>query len=565
LLQDQFTDFQKKWTRRPLEHKYRENAFERMETAATMSGGSSRQVLRQLNTLFHCGVAGPLGDEELLEQFVAGSEEVAEAAFATLVDRHGAMVLGVCRRVLGNRHAAEDAFQATFLVLARKAPAIARREQLASWLYGVARRAAMDARARAARQHATEKRLGTMSPVERMDEIHTSELRSILDEELGRLPERHRAAIVLCELEGLSRREAARRLSVSEGTLSSRLARAKIRLRDRLTQRGLALSAAALASALAQDAQALNVPPSLVDSTIRGATLVATGSSLTGVASTAVITLTEGVLKAMLLSKLKFAFLGFVTVAMLTTGAGVVAQVPVSQSSDDDRLKSVERKLDRLLEAIGGTGRHAPPVVSDLRDSRPEPTAPVPGIAPSVDVASGPTVIASVPRPPQPPMNPNAQPPVAVAAVPPTQVLPPAAPQAAPLARSNSLAGRVDMLEQRLANLERRLADFERRLGRTSSDALPPAQAPMVTDIPRADVALPAPRTVIGVLPSPDALPAPAPPAAPAPIALPAAAAPASAAAHEPGPAVAAGASPDALPSAGSAPESPADTPPPPG
>ena len=114
--------------------------------------------------------------------------------------------------MLGNRHAAEDAFQATFLVLARKATAIARREQLASWLHGVARRAAMDARARAARQHAKEKRLGIMSPVDRMDEIQKSELRSILDEELARLPERHRTAIVLCELEGLSRREAAGRL-----------------------------------------------------------------------------------------------------------------------------------------------------------------------------------------------------------------------------------------------------------------------------------------------------------------------------------------------------------------
>ncbi len=541
-----------------------------------MSGGSSRQVLRQLNTLFHCGVAGPLGDEELLEQFVAGSEEAAEAAFTALVDRHGAMVLGVCRRVLGNRHAAEDAFQATFLVLARKAPAIARREQLASWLHGVARRAAMDARARAARQHATEKRLGTISPVERMDEIQTSELRSILDEELGRLPERHRAAIVLCELEGLSRREAARRLSVSEGTLSSRLARAKIRLRDRLTHRGLALSAAALASALAQDAQALNVPPSLVDSTIRGATLVATGSSLTGVASTAVITLTEGVLKAMLLSKLKFAFLGFVTLALITSGAGVVAQVP--RSSDDDRLKSVERKLDRLLEAIGGTSRHAPAVVADHRDSRPEPTTPeIPGTA---GATSGLPRMASVPQPPQPPVAARAAlptpfdqpaPPAVLAS--PSLVLPPATPAPALVIGSNSLAGRVDILEQRLANLERRLADFERRLNRTSSDSkpsgissdtLPPAQAPTPADAPRADIAYPSTRTVIGVLPSPDALPVP--PNAPVPIVPPAGVAPAPAPAAAPAtePAFPAEVSPDAEPSAVAAPESPADVLPPP-
>ena len=181
-----------------------------------MLGRSSRQVLTQLNTLFHSGVSGPLSDEELLERFVAGGEEAAEAAFTALVDRHGTMVLGVCRRVLGNRHSAEDAFQATFLVLARKAPAIARREQLASWLHGVARRAALDARARAARQLAREKRLGIISPVERMDESHNRELRSVLDEELAGLPERPRAAIVLCELEGLSRRDPAGRLGVSE-------------------------------------------------------------------------------------------------------------------------------------------------------------------------------------------------------------------------------------------------------------------------------------------------------------------------------------------------------------
>ena len=210
-----------------------------------MAGASSREVLRHLNTLFHCGAAGQLSDAELLERFVAGRDEAAEAAFAALVERHGVMVLGVCRRVLGNRDEAEDAFQATFLVLARKAAAIARREQLASWLHGVARRAALDARARATRRKAREKRLGAMLPVEPPDQTMASELRTILDEELARLPERHRAAIVLCELEGLSRREAALRLAISEGTLSSRLARAKSHLRERLTRRGFALSAAA--------------------------------------------------------------------------------------------------------------------------------------------------------------------------------------------------------------------------------------------------------------------------------------------------------------------------------
>ena len=192
------------------------------------------------------------------------------------------------------------------------------------------------------------------------DEILASELHSVLDDELARLPERHRTAIVLCELEGLSRRDAAARLGISEGTLSSRLARAKTRLRDRLTGRGFGVSVASLASALSHDAHAVVLPPVLVDSTIRVATKVAAGSSLAAVVSTSVATLTEGVLKAMLLAKLKFTFLGLVTLAVISTSVGVLAQdgPGPDRPSDTDRLKAVERKLDRLLEAIGGQGRH---------------------------------------------------------------------------------------------------------------------------------------------------------------------------------------------------------------
>jgi RNA polymerase sigma factor (sigma-70 family) len=482
-----------------------------------MPGESSRQVLRQLNTLFQCGVAGPLSDEELLEQFVAGTQESAEAAFTALVDRHGAMVLGVCRRVLGNRHAAEDAFQATFLVLARKAPEIARRELFVSWLYGVARRAAMDARARTARQHAKEKRLRIMSSTESIDEIQASELRSILDEELGRLPERHRAAIVLCELEGLSRREAAGRLGVSEGTLSSRLARAKTRLRERLSRRGVAFSAATLTSALIQDAQAVTVPPSLVDSTIRVATMVATGHSLAGVASTSVVTLTEGVLKAMLLSKLKLAFLGLLTVALVTTGAGVVAQ---DRPSDNDRLKNLERKVDRLLEVLGGSNRR-PKAAYPAPDSSQEPsaTAPAPASIPAPPTA--PAEIAAVPQPPLPPTTssslgstpfPTPTPMVAHAA-------PPAEPQAAPPVitlpahpgQPNSLARRVDSFELRLNKLEQRLAEFERRLGGINSGMTP-------SEVPRHAIRLPAtaPAPAAAGIPGPEALPPPPGVSAPA-------------------------------------------------
>jgi len=469
-----------------------------------MPGASSRDVFLQLNTLFHCGTTGQLSDAELLERFAAGRGEAAEAAFAALVERHGKMVLGVCRRVLGNREAAEDAFQATFLVLARKAASIARREQLASWLYGVALRAALEARGRAARQKAREKRYGAMRPVEMPDPFVSSEVRVVLDEELARLPDRYRAAIVLCELEGLSRRRAAAQLGISEGTLSSRLARAKIQLKDRLTRRGLALSAAALGSLLAHDALAVVVPHTLADSTIQLAILVSSGSSLAGIVSTPVATVTEGVLKAMLFTKVKSVFLGIAAVALVTTGVGALAQTrPGTGPAPDDRLKAMERKLDKLLEVLGGS-------------NRPGPTAPTPP-------ASGATVPAVVPMESTPPV-PN---------TPPLTVLPPAvnarattaratppspfAPEVAPDprvatnppriqgrgragARSNpgqpqSLAGRLQTLEQRLDDFERRLGALERRLqqglGGASVSGRPPARADVPA--PPSDVSSAAP------------------------------------------------------------------------
>jgi RNA polymerase sigma factor (sigma-70 family) len=436
-----------------------------------MAGASSREVLRHLNTLFHCGAAGQLSDVELLERFVAGGDETAEAAFAALVDRHGMMVLGVCRRVIGNRDEAEDAFQATFLVLAKKAAAIARREQLASWLHGVARRAALDARARATRQKAREKRLGAMLPVEPPDQTMASELRGILDEELARLPERHRAAILLCELEGLSRREAAARLGISEGTLSSRLARAKARLRDRLTRRGFGLSAGTLATVLAQDAQAVILPPMLVDSTIRVATLVAAGSSLAGVVSTSVSTLTEGVLKAMLLAKLKFALLGLVTVAVVSTSVGVLAQSAPDRPSDNDRLKAVERKLDRLLEVLGGSGRWQPPRAD---------TDAIPSQAPAPRAVGATPATAPVPAATMPPLPPNPS----VAHSGDTVNFRPFRALPQPKMGRTDLVGRVDLLERRLSALERRLGEMEQRLELSHSGPVLPPSPSLTPAIP---------------------------------------------------------------------------------
>jgi cobalt-zinc-cadmium efflux system membrane fusion protein len=299
-----------------------------------MRGTLSRGVWDQLDGLLFFGATGHLSDEELLGRFVARRDDAAEAAFAALVDRHGPMVLGVCRRALGDRHDAEDAFQATFLVLARKATSIARPEQLANWLFGVAHRIALDARARTRHRRARERRAYAISRAQNApagdDQLVSDDLRAILDEELARLPECYRGALVLCELNGLTRRAAARQLGIPEGTLSSRLARAKNLLRRRLLRREFALSALALDRALAREvlAMASGAPRSLVDSTVQAATRVATGATLADAASTSIASLAHGALKAMLLTKVTEIALGLATLAVITTGVGGRARGP---------------------------------------------------------------------------------------------------------------------------------------------------------------------------------------------------------------------------------------------
>jgi RNA polymerase sigma factor (sigma-70 family) len=234
-----------------------------------------------------------LTDAQLLTRFVA---ERDEGAFAALVDRHGPLVLGVCRRVLRDHHDAEDAFQATFLALARKAPSLRRREAVAGWLYEVAYCAAVEAgRARARRGR--ERQVGDM-PHPEVQPTEPPDWRPVLDRELAGLPQKYRSAIVLCDLEGLSRREAARQLGLAEGTLSSRLATGRRVLAGRLTRRGVAFSGGALAAALSEAAASARVPAALVWSTAKAA---AGGLA----ASTPAAALMEGVVKAMLMAKLK--------------------------------------------------------------------------------------------------------------------------------------------------------------------------------------------------------------------------------------------------------------------
>jgi RNA polymerase sigma factor (sigma-70 family) len=266
---------------------------------------ANRKLARALDHIL--GVAGDgrgTSDAELLERFIGQGDA---AAFELLVWRYQRLVLGICRRVLHNVHDAEDAFQATFVILARKAGSIGRRETLGSWLHRVATRAALAARAARSQRTARERSLGGDEPAaspsaEAVAEGH--ELRTAVDEEVSRLPERFRAAIVLCYFEGKTVDEAARQLGCPRGTVASRLARARERLRVRLTRRGIALTAGTLAAGLNQAGCAGTTAEGLVRRT--GQTIAALGVGRTGAGlalSRRIFALSEEVLRAMFFRK----------------------------------------------------------------------------------------------------------------------------------------------------------------------------------------------------------------------------------------------------------------------
>jgi RNA polymerase sigma factor (sigma-70 family) len=256
-------------------------------------------------------------DGQLLESFLSHRDG---AALEALVRRHGAMVWGVCRRVLRNHHDAEDAFQASFLVLVRKAASIRPREMVGNWLYGVAHQTALKARATAAKQRARERQAIAM-PEPAVKEPELGDWQAVLDQELSRLPDSYRVAIVLCDLEGKTRIQAARQLGVPEGTLASRRARARALLAKRLARLGLAVSGGALAGLLSRQASA-GVPPALLSATLEAAYLLAAGRAM-GAVTAPVATLTEGVLKAMLLTRVKTALGIGLVVSLLMLGSVV--------------------------------------------------------------------------------------------------------------------------------------------------------------------------------------------------------------------------------------------------
>jgi RNA polymerase sigma factor (sigma-70 family) len=261
-------------------------------------------------------------DRDLLARFVAARDE---DAFAEIVRRHGPMVLAVCRRVTGRAHDADDAFQAAFMVLARRAAHLTKPELLANWLYGVAYRTALEARTarRRAEEHAVPHAPEPAAPQQPDD---TADLRRAIDEELARLPDKYRAAVVLCELEGASRAAAARQLGIPEGTLSSRLAHARKVLAERLSKRGITASATGLFAALGGTGTA-HVPTTLAVTTVTAAVAFAPGAPVPLGAATAAFTLATGVLKTMFASRLRLS-VAALALALAGTGGAVAYQYP---------------------------------------------------------------------------------------------------------------------------------------------------------------------------------------------------------------------------------------------
>jgi RNA polymerase sigma factor (sigma-70 family) len=306
-----------------------------------MPSRQTKGVTQQLLRLTQQDDVG-LTDGQLLDSFTHRRDE---AALSALIKRHAPMVWGVCRRLLRNHHDTEDAFQATFLVLVRKASTVRDKESLTNWLYGVARQTAVRLRAIVARRQRWEQQVINIPEPVAAESNRDNGLQTMLDQELSALPKKYRLLIILCDLEGKTRKEAAGRLGCPEGTVNGRLARARVMLARRLARRGLVVPVGTLASVLLQNASIASIPPKILSSAIDFATHFARGRMLAGTMSVQVADLTHGVLKAMLLNKLKKVSLA---VMFLAGALGMcawfsridAAELPPSQSEGTDTAKS---------------------------------------------------------------------------------------------------------------------------------------------------------------------------------------------------------------------------------
>jgi RNA polymerase sigma factor (sigma-70 family) len=333
-----------------------------------MGSGKAGRAGRQLEVLWTSGTLTGLSDSQLLSRYVdaRGRDKVAEAAFRELVNRHGPMVLAVCRQLLRHRHDADDAFQATFLVLVRKARSIRVDESLAPWLCSVAYRTA-----RRARDVAGRYRPFDTVPTEEPswtppDDAYHLDLRPLLHEELDRLPGKFRDVIVLCHLEGKSHEEAARLLRWPIGTVSSRLSRGRRLLRSRLERRGLEVSSAMISANWLAGTPATVASP-LLESTVAAAIGPATAPAVSALA----LSLTQGVLRTMWLRKLRTITLAVLLIGGTTGSLGVWAHWPSSDSRQP------------------ATGHGAVPSVAPGTPARDAGSAPQPATSPARSQADG--------------------------------------------------------------------------------------------------------------------------------------------------------------------------------
>jgi RNA polymerase sigma factor (sigma-70 family) len=281
--------------------------------------------IRSIHTLFSEGSFGGMTDGQLLDQFLSREDEGAEAAFTALVRLHGPMVWDVCHGVLSDPHAADDAFQATFLVLVRRASSIRRRDAVGPWLYGVARRVAGRAKAVTARRRRREERGTDVSSTSILNLERREEFEALHDE-VDRLTEKYRAPVVLCYFEGRTHAEAARLLKCPMGTVNIRLSRARELLRARLTRRGLVFPAAWLGATLSPKAGSAAMATGLAESTIGAAMQVAAGKSITtGAVPAAVAHLAQGEIWTMILKKLTVTSAAVLAAGLVTMGVGALA------------------------------------------------------------------------------------------------------------------------------------------------------------------------------------------------------------------------------------------------
>jgi len=347
-------------------------------------GNRSINAGRQLDRLLRLGTVGGMTDAQLLEQFVTADDEAAALAFEAIVERYGSMVLRVCRTLLRDEHAAEDAFQATFLVLARKARTLDTRELLSNWLYGVASRTARKAKAIAARRRIHDQRAAyhrSHAVVESPRDASQYDLEQVLHEEIDRLPRPYRAAVVVCYLEGKTQAQAAQQLRLAESTIRGRLARARKLLGQRLTRRGLALSTGLVALATSEAAAAGPISSTTAQTTAHAALLfVKRGKAMNGVVSLTAHSIANGVLSTMWFTPLKTVAAMVMAVGLLTAGAGLLMQPAAGARLQPDASRA-EHAPEIAIAALEPT-----PVVSPESEPSQENQKPVQEQAKSFEV-----------------------------------------------------------------------------------------------------------------------------------------------------------------------------------